>query len=317
MRVGYFLSSEEFGPAELLDQARMAEQAGFHGFWISDHFHPWSEAQGQSPFVWSMVGALSQATTLPVTTSVTCPTVRLHPAVVAQAVATSAVLHGGRFQLGVGTGEALNEHIFGDPWPEAEVRLERLEEAVELMRKLWAGGFVNHRGKHYTVQNARIYTLPDQPPKVYVSGFGRRSVELAARIGDGYISTKPDPALVRRFREHGGDGKPTQAGFKACYAADVEQATKIAYERWRSDALPGELNQVLPSPRHFEQVGKLVTADMVTGLFALGPDPHRMLSMIKQFQQAGYDEVYVTNIGPYYREFFELFSREVLPALGS
>jgi G6PDH family F420-dependent oxidoreductase len=317
MRVGYFLSSEEFGPAELLDQARMAEQAGFHGFWISDHFHPWSEAQGQSPFVWSMVGALSQATTLPVTTSVTCPTVRLHPAVVAQAVATSAVLHGGRFQLGVGTGEALNEHIFGDPWPEAEVRLERLEEAVELMRKLWAGGFVNHRGKHYTVQNARIYTLPDQPPKVYVSGFGRRSVELAARIGDGYISTKPDPALVRRFREHGGDGKPTQAGFKACYAADVEQATKIAYERWRSDALPGELNQVLPSPRHFEQVGKLVTADMVTGLFALGPDPHRMLSMIKQFQQAGYDEVYVANIGPYYREFFELFSREVLPALGS
>jgi G6PDH family F420-dependent oxidoreductase len=315
MRTGYFLSSEEFSPADLLDQARMAEQAGFQGLWISDHYHPWTGAQGQSAFVWSMVGALSQVSTLPVTTSVTCPTVRLHPAVVAQAVATSAVLHSGRFVLGVGSGEALNEHIFGDPWPSAGVRLEMLEEAVEVMRKLWAGGFVDHRGKYYTVENARLYTLPDQPPKVYVSAFGRRSVQLAARIGDGYISTKPDPELVRRFRDEGGDGKPTQAGFKACYAPDADQATSIAYERWRTDVLPGELNQVLPSPRHFEQVADLVRPEMMAESFALGPDPRRVIAMIEQYEKAGYDEVYVANIGPHYREFFELFSREVLPGL--
>jgi G6PDH family F420-dependent oxidoreductase len=315
MRIGYILSSEEFGPHELLEQARMAEQAGFEGFWISDHYHPWTEAQGQSPFAWSMIGALSQVSTLPVTTAVTCPTVRLHPAVVAQAVATSAVLHSGRFVLGVGSGEALNEHIFGDAWPVAKVRQEMLEEAIEVMRKLWDGGFVDHRGKHYTVENARVYTLPEARPKVYVSGFGRRSVDLAARIGDGYISTRPDPELVRRFHDHGGAGKPTQAGFKACYAADVEQATRIAYQRWRTDALPGELGQVLPSPRHFEQAGQLVTAQMMTEAFALGPDPRRQLAMIEQYANAGYDELYVTNIGPHHREFFDLYSREVLPAL--
>src|SRR5687767_11456594 len=144
MRLGYFLSCEEFGPADLIAQAKLAEEAGFDVLWISDHYHPWIDAQGQSPFVWSMIGALSQVTRLPVTTAVTCPTVRIHPAVVAQAAATSAVLHEGRFVLGVGSGEALNEHILGDAWPGADVRLEMLEEAVEVMRKLWEGGFVDH-----------------------------------------------------------------------------------------------------------------------------------------------------------------------------
>jgi G6PDH family F420-dependent oxidoreductase len=315
MRIGFTLSCEEFSPAALLEQARMAEQAGFEGFWISDHYHPWLDAQGQSPFVWSMIGALSQISELPVTTAVTCPTVRIHPAVIAQAVATSAVLHGGRFVLGVGSGEALNEHIFGDAWPGAQVRQEMLEEAIEVMRKLWAGGFVNHRGKHYTVESARIYTLPEQMPKVYVSGLGHRSVDLAARIGDGYISTKPDAELVRRFRDHGGGQKPAQAGFKACYAQDADEAARIAHERWRVEALPGELGQVLPSPRHFEQAGKLVTPQMMTEVYALGPDPQRHVTMIEQYAKAGYDELYVAHIGPHHREFFELYSREVLPAL--
>jgi G6PDH family F420-dependent oxidoreductase len=317
MRIGYTLSSEEFRPDELLEQARMAEQAGFQAYWISDHFHPWLEEQGQSPFVWSMIGALSQVSTLPVTTAVTCPTVRLHPAIVAQAVATSAVLHTGRFVLGVGSGEALNEHILGGPWPEATVRQEMLEEAVEVMRKLWDGGFVNHRGRYYNVQNARIYTRPESRPKVYVSGIGRRAVDLAARIGDGLISTRPDPDLIRRFRDHGGDGKPAQAGFKACYAADVEDAMRIAHERWRSEALPGELSRVLPSPRHFQQASTLVTPQMTSELFALGPDPQRQLTMIEQYDKAGYDELYVTNIGPHQREFFDMYAREVLPALAS
>src|SRR5437016_14441922 len=165
MRIGYFLSSEECGPRDLVRQARMAEEAGFHGLWISDHYHPWNDEQGHSPFVWSTIGAIAQATSaMKVTTAVTCPTVRIHPAIVAQAAATSAVLLDGRFCLGVGSGEALNEHILGDHWPEADERLEMLEEAVEVIRTLWQGGQQSHRGRHYTVENARVYDLPDEPP---------------------------------------------------------------------------------------------------------------------------------------------------------
>jgi G6PDH family F420-dependent oxidoreductase len=316
MKVGYFLSSEEFGPAELLEQARLAEESGFAALWISDHFHPWLDDQGQSAFVWSTIGALSQVCKLPVTTAVTCPTIRVHPAVVAQAAATSAVLLEGRFRLGVGSGEALNEHIFGDPWPSAEVRLEMLEEAVEVMRELWQGGFVDYRGAYYTVENARIYTLPEQPVPVYVSGFGPKSVALAARIGDGYASTKPDPELVRQFHDNGGAGKPTQAGFKACYAQSEAEALRIAHQRWRNVGLPGELAQVLPSPRHFEQASQLVQPEMLREQFALGPDPERQLAMIEQYAKAGYDEVYVANVGPHHKGFFDLYAKKVLPALG-
>jgi G6PDH family F420-dependent oxidoreductase len=225
------------------------------------------------------------------------------------------VLHEGRFVLGVGTGEALNEHILGHRWPSADVRLAMLEEAVEVMRKLWTGEFVEHHGRHYTVENARIYTLPEQPPKVYVSGFGRKSVDLAARIGDGYLSTMPDAELVSRFRERGGGDKPTQAGFKACFAASEDDAVRIAYERWPNAGLPGELSQVLPSPRHFEQASTLVRPDAMKKAFACGPDPERQLAMIEQFEKAGYDEVYVANVGPHYRELCELYAKRVLPQL--
>src|ERR671917_196743 len=150
MRIGCFLSCEEFEPRELVEQARRAEAAGFHALWISDHFHPWNDEQGHSAFVWSVIGAISEATDLPVTTGVTCPTVRIHPAIIAQAAATSAVMLEGRFSLGVGSGEALNEHILGDAWPSTDIRLEMLEEAVAVMRELWKGGYTYHRGTHYT-----------------------------------------------------------------------------------------------------------------------------------------------------------------------
>src|SRR3954471_20846464 len=164
MRIGYFLSCEEYTPAQLIEQARLAQDAGFQALWISDHYHPWNDEQGQSSFVWSIIGALSQVVTIPVTTAVTCPTVPIHPAVVAQAAATSAVLHDGRFTLGVGSGEALNEHVTGERWPSADERLEMLEEAVHIMRELWDGGFVNHRGEYFTVDQAQLYTLPETPP---------------------------------------------------------------------------------------------------------------------------------------------------------
>src|SRR5918997_696408 len=190
MKIGYFLAFEENGPRELLAQARAAERAGFQGLWISDHYHPWNDEQGESPFVWAVIGALAEATErVPVTTAVTCPTVRIHPAVIAQAAATAAVMLPGRFNLGVGSGEALNEQVLGDDWPEADVRLEMLEESIEVMRELWTGEVVNRRGTHYRVRHARVYTRPDQAPPILVSGFGPKSVDLAGRVADGYVTT--------------------------------------------------------------------------------------------------------------------------------
>ncbi|BEL12483.1 LLM class F420-dependent oxidoreductase [Actinoplanes sichuanensis] len=316
MRIGYFLSSEEYSPAELIEQAQGAQRAGFQSLWISDHYHPWVDAQGQSAFVWSMIGALSQATDLPITTAVTCPTVRIHPAVIAQAAATSAVLTGGRFRLGVGTGEALNEHIFGDAWPELDVRLEMLEEAVEIMRGLWTGDNYSHRGKHYTVENARIYTLPERPVEILVSGFGPKAIEVAGRIGDGYVSVMPDGDMVDRFRAAGGGDKVAQGGFKAAFADTAEEGARIAYEKWPNAGVPGELSQVLPTPKHFEQASQLVGPETVAETFVCGNDPEKHLEMIRKYADAGFDEIYVANSGPHYQGLFDLYAREILPKIG-
>ena len=316
---GYFLSCEEYTPQELVEQAVAAERAGFEALWISDHYHPWNDAQGESPFVWSVIGAVAQATDLPVTTAVTCPTMRIHPAVVAQAAATSAVMLDGRFTLGVGTGEALNEHILGQPWPPTEIRLEMLEEAVELMRRLWTeDGFVTHRGRYYTVDNARIYTRPEEPPPVFMSGFGPEATDVAARIADGYITTTPDEELLGRFRE-GSGGKPAQAGVKVAYAPTEDEGVHHAHTRWRNAGLPGELAQVLPSPRHFEQAAELVTEESTRSSIAAGPDAEAHAAALQPFVDAGFDTVHVANMGPHKLslECIEMFGREVLPSLRS
>ncbi|HET9172375.1 MAG TPA: TIGR03557 family F420-dependent LLM class oxidoreductase [Actinospica sp.] len=317
-RVGYFLSSEEFSPKELVEQARMAQDAGFHALWISDHFHPWNEAQGQSGFIWGTIGAISQAVDLPITTAVTCPTVRMHPAIVAQAAATAAVQTGGRFALGVGSGEALNEHILGDRWPaSARARLEMLEEAVEVIRKLWTGKRITHYGKHYTVEGARIYTLPDEPPPIYVSGFGPRSALLAGRIGDGYVSVQPKPDLVETFRGAGGAGKPTQGGYKVCWSRDREAAEKNAARLWNTELVPGELAQVLPQPAHFEQAASLVPDKAVAEHFVCGDDPQEHLDRLATYFDAGFDEVFVNQIGPEQQGFFEFYAKNVLPMIAA
>jgi G6PDH family F420-dependent oxidoreductase len=313
MKIGYFLSCEEFGPHELVAQARQAEEAGFHGLWISDHFHPWLASQGQSAFVWGVIGALAEATALPVTTAVTCPTVRTHPAVIAQATATAAVQLRGRFAFGVGSGEALNEHILGDAWPETDVRLEMLEEAVALIRELWGGEVVNHRGTHYRVNHARIYTRPDTPPPIIVSGFGPKSVALAGRIGDGYATTMPDAELIGRFRAAGGDGKLVQAGTKVCYGSDEAEARRTVHRLWPNEVLPGELAQVLPDPEHFEQAVSLVTEEMVGEAVPCGPDIDRHVAAVQEYADAGVDELYVQQIGGGHEEFFRVYAREVLP----
>lgn len=322
MKIGYFLSSEEYAPRQLIDQARMAEQAGFDALWISDHYHPWNDAQGQSSFVWSMIGAIGQTCRLPVTTAVTCPTVRIHPAIVAQAAATSNVLLEGRFSLGVGTGEALNEHVTTARWPNIDVRLDMLEEAVGVMRALWSGEYVSHHGQHYSVENARIYTRTEHPPPIYVSGFGPKSAELAGRIGDGYISTQPDRELLQRFRDNGGEGKPAQAGYKVCWSSDEKVAVATAHRLWATSGLPGELSQVLPSPRHFEQVSALVTEPMTAEAVACGPDVDRHVRAFQPFAEAGFDEVYVAQIGgaevtSRSEDFFQAYADKILPQLRS
>lgn len=315
--LGYALSCEEFHPNELVRQAIRAQQAGFEALWISDHFHPWTDRQGQSPFVWSVIGALSQACTLPITTAVTCPIVRTHPAVIAQAAATSAAQHDGRFVLGVGTGEALNEHITGARWPTAAVRRDMLEEAVTVIRELFTGNQVNHRGRYYTVENARLYTLPPVPTPIYVSGYGPYSARLAGRIGDGFQCSMPDATLVKEFHHAGGMGKPAQAGFKVCYAPTKEAGVRTAHAVWPSAQLPGELGQNLPTPAHFEQASSLVTAEAVAQAVPAGPDARPYLDRIKEFADAGFDEVYVQQIGEDQEQFFAFWESEIAPELAA
>jgi G6PDH family F420-dependent oxidoreductase len=312
-RYGYFLASEENDPREIVRQARLAEEAGFDSLWISDHFHPWLDEQGESGFVWSMIGAISQACSLPVTTAVTCPVSRLHPAITAQAAATSALLTDGRFTLGVGTGEALNEHVTGAAWPSAEERLDMLEEAVHVMRELLTGGQVSHAGTHYTVQTARLYSVPPVPPEIYVSGFGEKSARLAGRIGDGYINVQPDEDLVRVFRESGGGDKPAQGGLKVCWGQDEAEARKTMHRLWPTDVIPGESVQLLPLPRHFAQLAELISEDMITA--PCGPDPEVHLAGARAFLDAGFDEIYVGQVGPDADGFFDFYGSTILPRL--
>jgi G6PDH family F420-dependent oxidoreductase len=312
--IGYFLSSEEHGPNALVDQAMRAEGSGFGSVWISDHFHPWTDSQGQSPFVWGVIGGIATSTDLRVTTAVTCPLIRTHPAVIAQATATASLMLDGRFCFGVGTGEALNEHILGTHWPSAPVRLEMLEEAVDVIRRLWTGEEVSHRGRYYTVENARLYSKPETPPPVIVSAFGPQATDLAARIGDGYANTSPDGDLLGRYRDKGGKG-PAMAGVKVCWGKDEEACRKLAHELWRSSGVPGQLSQDLPTPSHFEQAAELVTPEQIADKIPCGPDVDKIASTIQEYVDAGFDEVYVNQIGFDQQGFFDVFRRDIEPRL--
>jgi G6PDH family F420-dependent oxidoreductase len=265
-----------------------------------------------------MIGALSQACGLPVTTAVTCPTLRIHPAVIAQAAATSAVLLGERgFCLGVGSGEALNEHIFGDVWPAADVRLEMLEEAVGLIRQLWTGDEVTHRGKHYTVENARIWTLPERLPTISVSGFGPKATDLAARIGDSYTTTTPDTELLQRFRDQAKPDAIAQVGFKVAWADTEEEGLDHAYRIWPNSGLAGELSQILPTVRHFEQASTMVTKEKLADSVTAGSDVDTHVKAFQPYVEAGFEEVYVANMGPNYADMLRAYGRDILPALRS
>lgn len=312
---GYFLSAEELSPTELVETAQLAEAAGFDRIWISDHYHPWSREQGESAFVWAVLGAIAAKTKLHMTTAVTCPTYRIHPAVVAQATATVTSLAPDRFSFGVGSGERLNEHILGGAWPPAPIRLEQLEEAVGIIRRLWTGETVTHRGTHYTVDNARIFSLPEQPPPILVSGFGPASTELAARIGDGWVTTQPDADLLRHYRSAGGRGL-TQGGMKICWASSADDAAKTAYRLWGFEAIGGQSAQELPSWTQFEELGAATSPEKVAEDVPCGPDPERAAEQINRYVDAGFDEVYISQMGPDQQGGIRFLAEQVLPSIG-
>jgi G6PDH family F420-dependent oxidoreductase len=316
MELGLSLSSELHGPQDLVSQARRAEEIGMSFAMISDHFHPWTDRQGQSPFVWSVIGGIAQVTSkIRLGTGVTCPLIRTHPAIIAHAAATSAVMMNGRFFLGVGTGENLNEHILGDHWPEVDVRLEMLEEAVEVIRLLWSGETVSHRGQFYMVENARIYTRPSEPVQIMVAASGKKSAKVAGQIGDGMVGTAPNADAIKTFESSGGRGKPRYGQMSVCYDADEKRARKLVREMWPTLGLGGELNQELKLPAHFQQATSKLREEDVADMTVCGPDPEAHVARIREYEKAGYDHIYVQQVGSDMEGFFRLYQREVLPRL--
>ena len=313
--VGIALSSEEHAPEALVEQAVAAERAGFEFAVISDHFHPWIERHPHSPFVWSVLGAIAQATDgIELGTGVTCPTMRIHPAIIAQAAATTARLASGRFFLGVGTGENLNEHILGDAWPEWEVRAEMLEEAIEVIRDLWRGETTSFRGSYYIVQNAKLFTLPDELPPIHVAAGGPDMARLAGRIGDGVIGTGPEPDLIAAFEEGGGDG-PRYGQVTVCWGSSEAEARATAHAWWPTAALHGEVIQELPNPAQFTDLVSMVSEDQVAEAITCGPDAGVHLEKIRAYIDAGYDHVYLHQVGPDQAGFLDFARAELLPEL--
>ena len=314
-RLGYTLSCEEFDAPTLVAQATRAEAAGFAFAGISDHFHPWVDAQGESPFVWGVLGAIAARTErLELFTGVTCPTQRIHPAIVAQAAATAACLLPGRFSLGVGSGENLNEHVVGERWPSTAERQDRLDEAIEVIRELWQGKLMSHRGEHFRVENARLYSLPAEPPPLLVAIAGESSVAMAARLGDGIIGTSPVPESTEQFRKEGGERKPAYGQLHVCWHEDEETAEQLALERWPNAAISGGYSLELTMPAHYEEVAELVREEDIAEAVVCGSDPERHRAAIQEYLDAGYENVYVHQVGEDQDGFFQFYESEILPA---
>jgi coenzyme F420-dependent glucose-6-phosphate dehydrogenase len=313
---GYALSSEEHGPSDLVENASRAEEAGFEFAMVSDHFHPWTDAQGQSPFVWSVIGGIARETErLRLGTGVTCPTIRTHPAIIAHAAATSAAMMPGRFFLGLGSGENLNEHVVGEGWPAPDERLAMLEEAIEIMRLLWEGGEQTYRGAFYDVEQARLYTLPEQPVEIALAAAKPKAAELAGRVADAFINTSPDEEIIGTFDDAGGSGKPKYGQITMCWASSEEEGAKTACEIWPNAALGGDLGYELPRPAHFEQATEDVTPEQIAEAIPCGPDPERYLEDIRSYEQAGYTHIYFHQIGRDQDGFFRFWTQELAPKL--
>lgn len=312
MQIGYKLAAEAFGPAELVRQAVLAEEAGFDFVEISDHYHPWLDNQGHSPFAWTVLGAIAARTDrIGLATGVTCPTVRYHPAIIAQAAATLALLSDGRFTLGLGSGERLNEHVVGKGFPDTvDTRQDMLREAIEIIRLLWRGGYQSYEGKHLRLADARVFDLPGTLPPIAVAAGGRRAAALAAELADGLFATEDRPELVRHYRDAGGTG-PLYAEVPMAWAPDEESAARAALEtsRW---ALTGwKVMSELPNPVNFEAATSTVRLEDITAKFACGPDPARYEAAVQPYLDAGFDRLVMQNAGPDPAGFIDFYSREL------
>ena len=315
MRIGYKLATEGFGPKELIRQAVQAEQAGFDFVEMSDHYHPWVEAQGHSAFTWNLLSAIAMKTDrIGLATGVTCPSVRYHPAIIAQAAATLAIISDGRFTLGVGAGERLNEHVTGEGFPARRVRHERFREALEIIRLLWQGGYRSYDGRHLKLEDARVFDLPEEPPVIAVAASGPESAKIAAELGDGLFAVEPDGELVSRWHGLGGHG-PAYSEMTLAWADDEDQAVQAVLEK-NAFALAGwKVMAELPNPVNFEAVTALATPDHVRRQFACGPGPKRHLEVAREFVNAGFVHLVAMNAGPDPDAFMDFFARELAAPL--
>ena len=316
IKFGYKLMTEEHGPQELVRNARAAEEAGFEILAASDHYHPWLESQGHSPFVWSVLGAIAQATeSAEIMTAVTCPIIRYHPAIVAQAAATVALLSEGRFSLGLGAGEQLNEHVIGHPWPPADVRQAMLSEAIDAMRELWRGGMRSYRGRYFTVQDACVFDLPDEPPPIIVAAGGKRAARLAAEKGDGLITTTTKKEWIDAWREAGGQG-PLYCEASVCWAKTEEKAVEIAHDRLRFGELGGfKVMSELPNVVNFEAAAKRIKREEMAESVPCGPDVEVHVDAVKKYVDAGFDRIIIHQPGDDQKGFLKFWSEELAPRL--
>jgi G6PDH family F420-dependent oxidoreductase len=315
IKLGYKLMSEEHGPTALVHNTKRAEQAGFDFAAISDHFFPWLAEQGHSPFAWSVLGALANATQrIGLMTSVTCPILRYHPAIIAQATATMGLLTGNRFTLGLGAGERLNEHIVGAGWPGVSERHERLSEAVDIIQGLLAGTLTNFRGNYFRVDHCRLFDRPDQKPVVALAAGGPQAARLAGRKADGLVATEPRADLIGAFEDDGGSG-PRYAEVALCCAAKEEDARQTAHHYFRWSLTGWPVMAELPHDGSFAAASRHIPLEEVAKFISCGPSAEHHLEAIDRYLQAGYDHLILVQIGPDQDYFIDLFERKLAPAL--
>lgn len=315
IKLGYKLMSEEHGPTDLVRNCQRAEQAGFDFAAISDHFFPWLEEQGHSPFAWSVLGALANATQrIGLMTAVTCPTMRYHPAIIAQAAATLGLISGDRFTLGLGAGERLNEHIVGEGWPGIAERHERLAEAVDIIQGLLAGELTNYRGQYFRLDHAWLFDRPQRKPAVVLAAGGPKAARFAGQKGDGLIATEPRAELIEAFVSAGGTG-PRYAEVALCIDEREDEARKTAHRYFRWSVTGWPVMAELPGPESFAAASRQVSPEAVAKLVSCGPSVDRHLEAIDRFLKAGFDHIILVQVGPNQDKLLELFVRELAPAL--
>ena len=316
LQFGYKLMSEEHGPRDLVENAARAEMAGFDFVSLSDHFHPWLEAQGHASFAWSVLGAIARATkTVQITTGLTCPIIRYHPAIIAQAAATVALLSGDRFTLAVGAGERLNEHVTGAAWPSTPARHAMLSEAIDIFRLLWTGEVHTHKGEHFEINHARLYDPPEKQIPVIVGVSGEGGIKLAAEKADGIMATEPKKALTEGYKQRSKTSGPCYSEVALAYAPSEKAALKLAKERFSFSALAWDVNSELPNVEGFEAAAKFIREEDLAETIACGPDPERHIEAIKKHIDAGFDHICLVGIGPDQKGFCEFFENELSPRL--